>query len=316
MADGKRMVDMSQEPCGVLVVDKPQGFTSFDVVGKVRRLYGTRRVGHTGTLDPLATGVLVVLVGRAAKASEYLAVHDKSYRAVMKLGITTDTEDIEGRVLSCSECLPGADAVISAAAGFCGEIMQTPPMYSALKVGGQKLCDLARKGQTVERQARPVTIHSIICEPLDALDGRYMLDVSCSSGTYIRTLCADIGAALGCGGVMAELRRTSVGNFTLADANTPEELENMTPKEREARLLPVESLFTGLRRVVLPGFFERLFRSGCEIYQKKLGTSFTDGERLRVCSADGSFFALGEVFEYPGGSAIRSVKIFCLDQNR
>lgn len=268
MADGKRMVDMSQEPCGVLVVDKPQGLTSFDVVGKVRRLYGTRRVGHTGTLDPLATGVLVVLVGRAAKASEYLSVHDKSYRAVMKLGITTDTEDIEGRVLSCSECLPGADAVISAAAGFCGEIMQTPPMYSALKVGGQKLCDLARKGQTVERQARPVTIHSIICEPLDARDGRYMLDVSCSSGTYIRTLCADIGAALGCGGVMAELRRTSVGNFTLADANTPEELENMTPKEREHGFCRWKVFLPGFGVLFCPGFLKGFSDPGAKYIRR------------------------------------------------
>ncbi len=308
--DARAVMD---EPCGVLVVDKPQGWTSFDVVNKVRRLYGTRRVGHTGTLDPMATGVLVVLVGRAAKAAEYISAHEKSYRAVMRLGLTTDTEDTEGRVLSRSDSIPDADAVISAASGFCGDIMQTPPMYSALKVDGQKLCDLARKGKTVERHARAVTVRSLVCEPSVGSCDEYTLNVTCSAGTYIRTLCADIGARLGCGGVMSELRRLSVGGFTLDEAHTLEELEKLTTDERNALLMPVESLFGELECVVLPEFFERLFRSGCEIYQKKLKTSFADGTRLRVCGANGRFFALGDVSEYPGGSALKSIKIFYLD---
>ena len=307
------MPDMISEPCGVFVVDKPAGWTSFDVVGRLRRLYGTKRIGHTGTLDPMATGVLVVLVGRAAKASEYIAPHGKTYRAVMKQGLAPDTEDTTGTVLSRFDgTLPDADAVRAAAAGFVGDIMQVPPMYSALKVGGRKLCDIARSGQTVERAARPVTVYSLSCEPRDGAADEYVLDVSCSPGTYIRTLCADIGAALGCGGAMAELRRLSVGDFTLDGALTPDEIEALTPDERLGLLMPTESLFSELPAVALPPFFERLFRSGCEIYQKKLGTRLADGTRVRVTDAGGSFFALGEVGEYPEGSAIRSVKLFSL----
>lgn len=161
------MNDAVKEPCGVLVIDKPAGWTSFDVIGKLRRLYGTKKIGHTGTLDPDATGVLVVLVGRAAKAAEYITVHDKSYRAVLRLGITTDTEDTSGRVLTqFAGELPGPDAVRDAVAGFTGEIMQVPPMYSALKVGGRKLCDIARSGGTVERTARPVTVYSADTAPV------------------------------------------------------------------------------------------------------------------------------------------------------
>lgn len=304
------MNDGRAEPCGVLVVDKPSGWTSFDVIGKLRRLYGTRRIGHTGTLDPMATGVLVVLVGRAAKAAEYVTVHDKSYLAGLRLGVTTDTEDTSGEVISrYEEALPSDDEVLRVSAGFVGEIMQTPPMYSALKVNGRKLCDIARGGGAVERAARPITVHSLAVAPRAAA-GNYTLTVECSAGTYIRTLCADIGAALGCGGVMSDLRRLSVGNFTLAGVHTMEEIEAMEDTERRGLLLPVETLFSELPAVDLPPFFERLFRSGCEIYQKKIGTHHPVGARLRVCRADGGFFAIGEVREYEAGSAIRSLKLF------
>lgn len=304
------MNDGRAEPCGVLVVDKPSGWTSFDVIGKLRRLYGTRRIGHTGTLDPMATGVLVVLVGRAAKAAEYVAVHDKSYLAGMRLGITTDTEDTSGAVLSRYDgALPSADEVRRAADGFVGEIMQTPPMYSALKVNGRKLCDIARGGGEVERTPRPITVHSLSVEPR-AEAGDYTLMVECSAGTYIRTLCADIGASLGCGGVMSDLRRLAVGGFTLEGAHTPEEIEAMDEAARAGLLLPTETLFEDHPAVDLPPFFERLFRSGCEIYQKKISTHHPIGERVRVRRADGSFFAIGEVREYEAGSAIRPLKLF------
>ena len=295
------------EPSGVLVIDKPEGMTSHDVVGKIRRLYHTRRVGHTGTLDPMATGVLVVLIGRAAKAAEYLTVKQKSYQAVLRLGLTTDTEDTTGQVLTTCAERPSPEAVTEAVRRFQGEILQTPPMYSALKVGGQKLVDLARKGIEIERKARPVTVHSISCTPLGE---DYALDVTCSAGTYIRTLCADIGATLGCGGAMAALRRTHTGEFALADAVTPDALEQMTDGERLALLRPVESLFEDLAPVNLPAFYERLCRNGCEIYQKKLGTSLAVGTRVRLCGESGSFFALGEVREFEGGSAIKGIKYF------
>lgn len=299
---------MSTELSGILPIDKPAGVTSHDVVGAIRRLYHTRRVGHTGTLDPMATGVLVILVGRAAKAAEYLSVHRKSYRAVLRLGLTTDTEDITGKTLTVSGDIPESARVIEVANGFVGEILQTPPMYSALKVNGQKLCDLARKGIDVEREARPVTIYSLSCKHLQ--DADYELEVTCSAGTYIRTLCADIGKALGCGGVMASLRRTHTGDFSLDDCTTAKELEALDDAARAARLLPTEQLFADLPAVPLPAFYEKLCRSGCEIYQKKIGTEHARGARVRLCNEQGEFFALGEVREYENGMAIKSIKMF------
>ena len=296
------------EPCGVLIVNKPAGMTSHDVVGAVRRLYHTRKVGHTGTLDPMATGVLVVLIGRAAKAAEYLSVHQKSYRAVLRLGLVTDTEDVTGQTLTTCADIPAPEQVTAVAKTFTGEILQTPPMYSALKVGGQKLVDLARKGIEVERVARPITVHALTCAHLQNAD--YTLEVTCSSGTYIRTLCADIGKALGCGGAMAALDRLSVGEFTLDRAVSPDALAEMSDDERLALLLPIESLFADLAAVRLPAFFEKLCRNGCEIYQKKIGTAHTAGTRVRLCSENGTFFALGEVREFESGSAIKGIKYF------
>ncbi len=301
---------MSGECSGVLLIDKPAGKTSHDVVGAVRRLYGTRRVGHTGTLDPMATGVLVVLVGRAAKAAEYLAIHQKSYLATLRLGLTTDTEDTTGTVLDTCQSIPAPTKVIETAAGFVGPYLQTPPMYSALKVGGQKLVDLARRGIEIERKPREVTIHALSCKPIE--NGDYALDVTCSSGTYIRTLCADIGERLGCGGVMASLRRTAVGSYTADMTASLEALEQMSAEERIACLLPTESLFEDLAPVYLPAFYEKLSRSGCEIYQKKIGTAYPEGTRVRLCSADGGFYALGEVRAYESGTAIKAIKLFDL----
>lgn len=296
------------EPSGVLIVNKHAGVTSHDIVFKVRRLFGTKKVGHTGTLDPMATGVLVVLVGRAAKAAEYLVSDSKRYRATLKLGVTTDTEDTTGEVLTSTDVIPTSDEVIAAALSFLGEYDQVPPMYSALKIGGKKLCDLARQGVTVEREARRVTIHDIKCEPTEERE-LYTLDVACSSGTYIRTLCADIGARLGCGGAMATLERVETGGFSIDQSVTVAELEEMSAEQRFARLIPTESLFAVLPEVKLPEFYEKLSRSGCEIYQKKIGTHHAVGERVRL-SGKGGFFALGEVREYDGGSAIKAIKQF------
>ena len=296
------------EPSGVLIVNKHGGVTSHDIVFKIRRLFGTKKVGHTGTLDPMATGVLVVLVGRAAKAAEYLVSDKKRYTATLKLGITTDTEDTTGEILTKCEAIPSADEVIATAESFLGDYEQIPPMYSALKVGGKKLCDLARQGVTVEREARRITIHAIKCEPTEESDV-FSLDVICSSGTYIRTLCADIGKKLGCGGAMASLDRTETGGFSIAQAKSIAELEAMSEAERYSLLIPTESLFVTLPEVKLPEFYEKLSRSGCEIYQKKIGTHHAPGERVRL-SGKGGFFALGEVREYEGGTAIKSIKLF------
>lgn len=305
------MNGQKKEPCGVLLVNKPQGITSHDVVGRIRRLYGTRRVGHTGTLDPLATGALVILVGRAAKASEYLVCDTKRYRAGITLGLTSDTEDITGNILSRSGNIPEKEKVLSTCGEFVGKIMQTPPMYSALKIGGKKLVDLAREGIEVEREAREIEIFSLKCQPTED-EAVYDLDVECSSGTYIRTLCADIGAKLGCGAVMSSLERVRVGGFNIENAVTLEEIEALDEEARLSLLSPTESLFEGLSAVNLPAFYERLCRSGCEIYQSKIKTDVPIGERVRLCSQNGAFFALGEVREYENGTAIKSIKIFDL----
>jgi len=297
------------EPSGVLIINKSAGMTSHDVVNKIRRLFGTKRVGHTGTLDPLATGVLVILVGRAAKAAEYLSSDRKGYLATLRLGITTDTEDITGNVLSSHKTIPSFEALCEAAKRFEGEIMQTPPMYSALKVNGQKLCDLARKGITVEREARRITVHSIKCSKAES-ETDFLLNVECSAGTYIRTLCADIGTALGCGGAMATLCRTFAGGFSINEALTLEDIEKIDLEQRFSLLKPIEKLFSELPCVKLPPFYEKLSKSGCEIYQKKIHTDLELGTRVRICDANGIFYALGEVRQYEDGTAIKSIKLF------
>ena len=269
------------ELSGVIIIDKPEGMTSHDVVNKMRRLFSTRRVGHTGTLDPMATGLLVVLIGRAAKAAEYLSSDEKGYIATLRLGTEYDTEDITGAPTAVSDSIPNENAVYAKISAFTGDIMQTPPMYSALKVNGQKLCDLARKGVEIERVARPVTIYSI-----DAKKGElptdYILSVKCSAGTYIRTLCADIGKSLGCGGAMATLRRTQAGGFSIENAHTLEDIEALAPEERASLLIPTESLFMSLYAVNLPTFYEKLCRNGCEIYLSKIKISLPIGTRVRL----------------------------------
>ena len=302
---------MEKEPCGVILVDKHKGVTSHDIVFKIRKLYGTKKVGHTGTLDPLATGVLPVLIGRGAKVAEYLLSENKGYKAEIKLGITTDTEDITGKILTKSDTLPTKEQFFEAVNHFIGEIEQVPPMYSALKVDGKKLVDLAREGIVIERQARKITVYSIKAECINEEEGIYTLDVDCSKGTYIRTLCADIGAYLGCGAVMSELNRTKSGNFVLDYAHTIAQIEEMSMEERLSLVKPVEELFLEAPSVILPDFYAKLCRSGCQIYQKKIKTSYSVDEFIRICDKDG-FFALGQVKDYDEGTAIKAIKLFKL----
>jgi len=296
-------------PGGVLAVYKSEGMTSHDVVNRIRRLYNTKRVGHAGTLDPMAMGVLVVLVGRAAKACEYISSDRKTYKATLRLGLTTDTEDITGEVLTKTDVIPDAEQVREICREFVGKIKQVPPMYSALKVNGQKLYDLARQGMVVEREAREITVYFLECEQTEIATD-YILTVDCSGGTYIRTLCADIGAKLGCGGVMATLERCEACGISLDECHTLDEIEAVEETERQELLLPTERLFDDLESVNLPTFFEKLFRDGCPIYQKKIKTEFPVGSRVRICSENGHFFALGEVVEREEGTAVKSVKIF------
>lgn len=288
-----------EDTCGIVVADKPSGWTSFDVVAKLRRVYGTRQVGHTGTLDPMATGVLVVLVGRAAKAAEYISAGRKVYDARLHLGVVTDTQDITGEVLESSEVDVSADDVSAAAAGFLGEYMQTPPMYSALKRGGEKLVNLARRGVTVEREPRRVEIYSISASPTERVN-EYALSVACSGGTYVRTLCADIGEKLGCGGCMSSLRRLETCGFSLRDAHTIEEITADPGK----CLLPTERLFAGFPALTLGAAEEARVRNGQRV---AVGNGIADGVRVRLCGREG-FFALGEITD----GRVRSVKLFVL----
>ena len=300
---------MENEICGVILVNKHKGVTSHNIVFKIRRLFGTRKVGHTGTLDPLATGVLPVLVGRAAKASEFLLSENKAYVAELQLGITTDTEDITGNILTKADALPTQNEFFDACKHFEGEIMQVPPMYSALKVDGKKLVDLARQGIEIERQARKITVFSIEPEVINEAAGIYKMTVACSKGTYIRTLCADIGAYLGCGAAMQELMRVESGDFKLVNAYTIDELEKMSYEERASLLLPPEKLFLDAEPVSFSEFYTRLFKSGCEIYQKKIGTHFPVDTFIRVYE-NNEFIALAKVQDYPDGTAIKSIKFF------
>ncbi len=302
---------MEKELCGVILVNKHKGVTSHDIVFKIRRLFGTKKVGHTGTLDPLATGVLPVLVGRAAKAAEYLLSENKKYIAELKLGVTTDTEDITGTILSKTDTIPTKSEFFDACRQFVGEIQQVPPMYSALKVNGEKLVDLARRGIEIEREARKITVYSLEPEVINEAEGLYRISVACSKGTYIRTLCKDIGERLGCGATMTELIRTESGTFNINDSYTIAELEEMDLEKRLSLLTPVESLFTEAPAVTLPDFYAKLCRSGCEIYQSKIKTNLALGTFVRICDKNG-FFALGQVKDYEGGSAIKSLKLFVL----
>ena len=300
-------------PDGVLLIDKPAGMTSHDVVYRIRRLFGTRQVGHTGTLDPMATGVLILLLGRAAKASEYVSHDEKSYEAILRLGLQTDTEDSTGIILSTVSPVPTMTDLENVLQHFRGNILQVPPMYSALKVNGRKLCDIARAGGTVERQPRRVVIRSLTAEP-SRLPSDFRLCVTCSGGTYIRTLCADIGNALGCGGVMASLRRTRASGYPISDCRTLTELESMTLEERLSCLYSVETLFSDLAALRLSAFHTRLCRNGCELYLTRLGLHdrYQSGTRLRLYDDRGIFFALGEVRDYPDGAAVKMIKLFAL----
>ena len=243
---------------GIVIVDKPAGWTSQDVTARLRRVFGTRRIGHGGTLDPMATGVLPVFVGRATRGVEFFEHAEKSYEAILRLGVTTDTEDITGTVLERREVNVTREALEAALERFPGEILQVPPMYSALKVDGQKLCDLARKGKEVERKPRPVTIRELTL--LDFTGDAAVLRVHCSKGTYIRTLCKDIGEALGCGGCMERLRRTSAGEYTIDEAIPLEKL--LEAKNPGEFLRDVDTMFRRYPAVKLSPNQEKRCRCG------------------------------------------------------
>lgn len=284
---------------GILVVDKPAGWTSHDVVAKLRGIYREKRIGHTGTLDPMATGVLVVFLGRATRAVELCENDEKEYVAGLRLGTVTNTQDVTGETLETHPVDVTEEALLEALRRFTGPQSQVPPMYSAVKIGGRKLYELARKGQDVERKPRQITIHAL--EPIGRTEGDILLRVRCSKGTYVRTLCHDIGAYLGCGGCLSSLRRTQAGRFSIDQAVTLEQVQAAKEAGTHERLLrSVDSLFAELPALKLRGQAERRLRNGGE-FPVRAG----DG-RYRVYGGDGEFLLLGQVT----GGTLKTVKSF------
>ena len=270
---------------GIVIVDKPQDWTSQDVTARLRRVFNTRRIGHGGTLDPMATGVLPVFVGRATRGVEFFEHAEKTYETVLRLGLTTDTEDVWGETIEERPVEFAAEKLEQVLESFRGEILQVPPMYSALKVNGQKLCDLARKGKEVERKPRPITIHALTL--LEATGNTLRLRVRCSKGTYIRTLCKDIGEALGCGGCMAALRRVTAGEYTIEESVPLQQLlEAENPK---AFLRGVDTMFRNYPEIKLTPNQEKRCRNG-----NSFTVNLKEGT-YRAYSQTGEFLMLAKV---------------------
>lgn len=270
---------------GIVIVDKPQGWTSQDVTARLRRVYATRRIGHGGTLDPMATGVLPVFVGRATRGVEFFEHAEKTYETVLLLGRTTDTQDVTGTVLAEKTVRLSPADIEEVLPRFRGEILQVPPMYSALKVNGKKLYELARKGQEVERQPRPITVFELTNLGFDGT--RLSLRVKCSKGTYIRTLCQDIGEALGCGGCMEALRRVRAGEYGIEDAVPLEKLLESETPERYLRSL--DAMFAHCPAVTLTANQEKRCRNG-----NPFSSPLPQGT-YRAYSQSGEFLMLAKV---------------------
>lgn len=284
-------------PNGIIIVNKPAGWTSQDVAAKLRGVFHEKRVGHGGTLDPMATGVLPVFVGRATRAVEFFEHADKEYIATLRLGTVTDTQDTTGNVLETRPVNVTKAELEAALSAFMGEIDQLPPMYSAIKINGQKLYELARRGKEVERHPRHITVHEL--ELLSGEGTDWQIRIHCSKGTYVRTLCADIGERLGCGGCMASLQRTKAGTFTLAQAHAMSDL--IAEADPEALLLPVDTLFAAYPALTVNAPAEKKLRNGAAV---KAGNR-PDG-CCRVYSENGEFLLFGKV----AGGQLTTVKSF------
>ncbi len=287
---------MADGLCGIIPVFKPGGWTSFDVVAKLRGILHTKKIGHSGTLDPMATGVLPIFIGKATRAADLLPDSTKTYKAGFRLGVITDTQDITGEILSESEISVSREAIERVCEGFVGDIMQTPPMYSAVKVGGRKLCDLARRGETAERPAKARRVDFISIQKYDEHAREGVLYTSVSKGTYIRTLINDIGESLGCGGVMTSLQRQSAGGFDLNDCYTLEQLQKAADEGSLDRIIaPTESVFTGVYESIQLGERETvMYKNGVRLRLEQVGAeNEKDYKTVCVFGSGGTFLGLG-----------------------
>lgn len=285
---------------GIIVIDKPKGRTSHDMVYFIRRMTGIKKVGHTGTLDPDATGVLPLCIGNGTKVSDMLLESDKCYRAELILGKTTDTQDLSGNVLEEKEVNLREEEIVKAAESFVGEIEQIPPMYSAIKQDGKKLYELARKGIEVERKPRRVTINEITIVKIDK--NTVTIDVDCSKGTYIRTLCSDIGEKLGCGGCMGNLRRTKAGMFNIDESHTVEEIEKLKENGKLGDIiLPVDSVFMKYPKIQLNEKQVKSVTNGIRMTYKGV-----EGQTYRVYDNNNEFLCISKIED----GKLRLVKSF------
>lgn len=275
---------------GILCVNKPQDFTSFDVVAKLRGILQMKRLGHGGTLDPMATGVLPVFVGCATKACDIMPDTTKSYRAGFRLGCTSDTQDVWGTVSELSDKAVAESDILAVLPEFTGKIMQLPPMYSAVQVNGKRLYDLARQGIVVEREAREIEVSSLVLESYDSASREGTLSIECGKGTYIRTVINDIGEKLGCGGIMTSLVRTASGGFGLDDCHTLDEIQQAKDSGCiEKLILPVDKVFASLPAIRLGEAQTRMYRSGVKLDITRVRDVRPDADTYRVYGSDGAF---------------------------
>lgn len=291
---------------GFIIFDKPENITSFIAARIIRRITNEKKTGHTGTLDPMATGVLPVAVGNATRFIELIPSHDKGYRASFRLGETTDTLDITGTTLTTCENIPEESEVLAVFDRFTGEIEQLPPMYSAIQIDGKRLYDLARQGIEVEREKRRVTIYSL--EFVSHENNEYTIDVKCSKGTYIRSLIDDIGKELGCGAVMTRLRRTLSNGFTVEDAHTEDELKNS--QDPESFIVPVDTVLADYPSIKVSDAQAKRFKNGGELDIQRIHTKLTES-LYRVYAGDGSFLGLGAYRN--GDSSLRVKRVYVND---
>ena len=280
---------------GIILIDKPEDYTSFDVIARLRGMAKTKKVGHSGTLDPMATGVLPIFFGRAVKAVDILPIQDKKYRATARLGITTDTQDTMGKILTQNDNLPTKEEIIKAINSFVGKQNQLPPMYSAVQVDGRRLYDLARQGIEVEREKREIIIHSI--DVLSVERDEFTIDVCCSKGSFIRTLCHDIGEKLGCGATMSKLRRTMAAGFDISECITLDEAQRLTEEGKlQEKLIPVDTLFANLPRLKMTEKDSKHYLNGVKMTAKRFGVNSNTGD-IAVYNDKNEFMGISYVNE-------------------
>lgn len=281
---------------GIVLLDKGDDISSFWAATQLKRIFNEKKLGHTGTLDPMASGLLPVMLGGATKFLPYLPTHDKAYTATLKLGVSTDTLDITGKIIEKKEVSADSSSFIQCAKSFLGKIKQVPPMYSAISVDGVRLYTLARQGIEIEREARDVEIKKIECVNINEKENEYTIDVHCSSGTYIRSLIYDIGEKLGCGAVLTALRRTWANGFSVENARTLDRLREMTKEELEAFLIPIDKALSDYPEITVTENQSKRFRNGGELDRDRLKNSPEDG-MYRVYGYNGDFLGVGEITE-------------------